>query len=218
MMNVKTTSLKEARNYTERIFNNKKLNLDREIPNFDSNYMNLQQKMTYSLGIPRHAMPVIEPKDMGMFKRKIKQGHIDIFKPHTKTELFPKEFVTKKSGKEYLTLGLKDGQINDDKLIAKVEEISADNLKPIQDQVWLDNIVLSMMKYGIPNEKKSTIKNAPIITSINMFIIDGHHRWGQLMIANPNLKLTSIVVPLDILTLMQMTFSYGKAIGNNPNY
>lgn len=211
-LNVLTTDVKKAIEYVGTKFSIQKKNIYHELPNFEANYEFLQSRMEFALDIPRSAMPVIEPKDMNLFKQKIKSGHIDIFQPHASTALFPHEFTTKR-GSQWLTLGLKDGSIIDDVLKAELIFVPAKDLKPIQKQIWLDVMTEGMLKYGVPKKPLTT----PIIISSEYFIIDGHHRWGQVMLSNPNLGIQCLHVPLDILTLINMARSYGTAIKNEPN-
>ena len=213
-LNVASTPVEVAARYILEKFSRKKIYTS--LPYFKENYLLLQDKMGFSLDINRRQMPVIEPKDMVAFKNKIKSGHIDIFKPFAKTHLWPEEFKGR-GGQGWLTLGLKDGQISDDVLKAELISVPAIDLKPIQKQIWLSEIVRGMLSFGVPTAS-SKILDAPIIISSEYYIIDGHHRWAQVMVSNPDLEMQCLYVPLNILTLMNMTKTYGRAIGNEPNW
>ena len=78
-INCATASLKKARVYSEAEFLKIHKSLNKVIPNFDRNYILLQDRCLNALNIPRSQMPVIEPVDMAKFHRKIKKGHIDDF-------------------------------------------------------------------------------------------------------------------------------------------
>jgi hypothetical protein len=212
--NVITTSAREAEEYTRQHFESRQIDFDRSLPDFYDNYIFLQKKMDFALNIPRSRMPVIEPKDMSLFRKKIQSGHIDIFKPYAKTYLWPAEFK-RKQGHGWLTLGLKDGDPSDDVLEAEMIHVPAEDLKPLQKQIWLDEVVKGMLKFGLPTTEK--MENAPIIISSEKYIIDGHHRWAQAIVTDPSIEMYCLHMPLDIVTLLNLTKTYGSAIGNQPN-
>ena len=54
----------------------------------------------------------------------------------------------------------------------------------------------------------------PLLVFENKYILDGHHRYGQVMLSNPKLKMRALRMPLDIHTLIKISRSYGNAIGN----
>ena len=74
-----------------------------------------------------------------------------------------------------------------------------------------------MIQYGVP-KKGSRVTKTTIIISEGNYILDGHHRYGQVMLADPSLKMSCLYIPMSIGLLLKMTRSYGKAIGNLPNY
>ncbi len=57
---------------------------------------------------------------------------------------------------------------------------------------------------------------ATIIVSRDGYILDGHHRFGQVMLAGPSTKMTSLVIPMGINDLLKMGTTYAAAIGNRP--
>lgn len=214
-LNVASVNLAKARNYAENVFNNADKSLDEVIPNFDKNYMNLQKACNSALDIPRIDMPVIEPKDMKKFTKQLALGRIDIFRPY-KIDNFIKRFpknLDKKQGKGWVTLGMQDGNKKDDVIKGKWTAIPAIKLKPTQSQIWLEKLVDNIIEYGVP-QTGSPITKASVIASQEGYILDGHHRYGQAMLANPPLKLSALYIPLDIKTLLAMGRSYGNAIGN----
>jgi hypothetical protein len=214
-LNVASVNLAKARDYAESEFNNVDKSLDEIIPEFDKNYMNLQKTCKSALDIPRIEMPVIEPTDMKKFTRMLGMGMVDIFRPYAKEKFidrFPKN-LDKNQGKEWIKLGRADGNPKDDILKGKRTKIPAKNLKPTQSQIWLEKLVGNIIEYGVP-QSGSPITKAPVISSQEGYILDGHHRYGQAMIANPTLKLSALWIPLDINTLLAMGRSYGNAIGN----
>ena len=198
------------------------------LPNFDVNYKLLQEKCKKALDIPRIDMPVIEPKNIKIFQKKLEEGHIDIFQPYALHELFkdkesgeydPFPIDLKRDserGKTWLTLGTKDGSIDDeDKIVATIEYVAAKDLIPTQSQIWLNKLINSMAKYGVPDpDRNPFIFTQTIIISKEGYILDGHHRFGQVILTNPSFKMKVLRVPLDINLLLKMGRSYGNAIGN----
>ena len=213
--NVADLSLDKARDYAESEFSNAGKTLNEVIPEFDKNYMKLQTAYKSALDIPRIDMPVIEPTDMKMFTKKLALGHIDIFKPYKIDNFisrFPKA-LNKKNGKQWVKLGVQDGDPTDDVIKGKWTKFPAKNLKPTQSQIWLEKLVGNIIQFGVP-EDGSPLTKASVIASQEGYILDGHHRYGQAMLANPPLKLSALYIPLDIKTLLAMGRSYGNAIGN----
>ena len=213
--NVADLSLDKARDYAESEFSNAGKTLNEVIPKFDKNYMKLQTACKSALDIPRIDMPVIQPTDMKMFTKKLTLGHIDIFKPYKIDNFisrFPKA-LNKKNGKQWVKLGVQDGDPTDDVIKGKWTKFPAKNLKPTQSQIWLEKLVGNIIQFGVP-EDGSPLTKASVIASQEGYILDGHHRYGQAMLANPPLKLSALYIPLDIKTLLAMGRSYGNAIGN----
>ena len=214
-LNVATLNLVKARKYAETQFGIAKQNLDEVIPDFDKNYINLKKSCTSALDVARIDMPVIEPSDMKMFTKKLAAGHVDIFRPYNYdnfVQRFPKD-LNKSSGKNWVTLGMEDGQVKDDVVKGKWTKIPANKLKPTQSQIWLEKLIDNIIEYGVP-QSGSPITKASVIASQEGYILDGHHRYGQAMLANPTLKLSALWIPLDIKILLAMGRSYGNAIGN----
>jgi len=216
-LNISNTPLPIAETYATNSFRNSGKNLDDEIPDFDRNYGLTQDYIqNYSKDIPRDRMPVIEPSDIQEFDHKLEGGYIDIFKPYAMSHpYFPKTFKSDKARKGWVLLGQKDGNPTDDVIEAQILRVPAKDLKPLQSQIWLDKICNNIKKHGKPRVG-SPVVNTTIITSEEGYILDGHHRWGQVMVSNPNLKMKVLRVPLDIDTLLKVGKSYGEAVGNKP--
>ena len=212
--NVANTPLKKAREFATFELKKVSKDLDTEIPDFDKNYLVLQKNTKNSPAIPRVQMPVIEPTDMKRFQKDLAKGHLDIFKPFVrKSEFFPKNLRPNKQGRKFLTLGIKDGDDKDDVVKAELKSISAINLKPTQNQIWLENLMGPITKFGAPKAGSPILKTT-VIVSEDGFILDGHHRYGQVMLINPQLKMSTLFVPLNIKLLLKIGRSYGNAIGN----
>jgi hypothetical protein len=221
-MNVATISIGEATSFAKDAFERAGLRLYDEIPDFDRNLVLLKRKMRHALDIPRIQMPVIEPADLGKFEKDLKAGRVDIFKPYASGKLgggnFPwyPELHGGKAGKEWITLGTKDGDSMDDIVVPRPGMVPVKNLKPLQGEIWFDKLIGSLLKFGIPKAGGFLLTNATIIVSQEGYILDGHHRFGQAMLADPGLKIKALQVPMDIHLLLKVGRSYGSAIGNKP--
>lgn len=89
--------------------------------------------------------------------------------------------------------GVTDGRPNDEKITFTSKKLSAKQLLPTQNEIGQNESLLSILddKYNsldsfFNGEAKF---NSPIVTLNSKFIIDGHHRWSQAYIANPNVKV-----------------------------
>ena len=222
-LNVAKVPLDKARKYTEDILKNKyKKDINEVLPDFDKNYIALQTKCKKAKDVPRIEMPVIEPDDMKKFKERLGKGQIDIFKPIAKDawkelkgvadEQFPKN-LTKSNGKLWVSLGQKDGKNKDDVVKASIKKFSASELFPSQSQIWLEKLINNIGKWGAP-KTGSPVLTTTIIVTLDKYILDGHHRFGQVILADPSLKMESLYVPVKFDLLLKVGASYGDAIGN----
>lgn len=89
--------------------------------------------------------------------------------------------------------GATDGRPNDEKVTFSSKKISAKQLLPTQNEIGQNESLLSILddKYNsLDSFLNGDAKfNAPIVTLNSKFIIDGHHRWSQAFIANPEVKV-----------------------------
>lgn len=207
--NVSTTPLFRARQYADEVFAKAGKSLKEEYPKFDQNYIQLQKAAKQALGVARGDMPVITQHDIKDFQRDLKQGNIDLFKPFTLGKAtFPKDLLTKREdAKNWLTLGQQDGDPNDDVVKTTLGNTPVRSLKPIQNQIWLEKSI----PYMVSSEWKGSFW--AIVVSKDHYIIDGHHRWAQMYMADPSSKLRTLFVPLPIGVLLKLGRSYGNAKG-----
>jgi hypothetical protein len=223
--NVAKLSLDKAVEYTEETWKEKGVKgekdpkIEKVIPNFEDNYLLLQKKLQRAPNIPRVQMPVIEPTDMEAFAKALKAGHIDIFPPFTKGK-FPSVgkswgAMSKEEGEEWLTLGVQDGDPNDDKINASVKKIPSRTLLPTQNEIWLEKLVNGISKFGVPTSSSSITKQT-LICSEEHYILDGHHRFAQVMLADPGIGMETLRIGLDIDQLLEVGRGFGAAIGNTP--
>ena len=211
-LNMMTVSIKEAEAYTNWIFSKNHKDYKKDLPHFDRNLVSIKNKMKkYSLNIPRIAMPVIEPKDMNKFEKDINKGIIDIFAPYIPGKsIFPEHYystVEKKYGTNIKNLH---------KLHPLIKYVPANTLKPLQNQIWLDKVDGYLIQWGVPKGGSPTVTST-IIVSKEKYILDGHHRWAEVMLSKPSLKMKIFYIPINLKQLLELTKVYGEAIGNKPN-
>ena len=191
------------------------IDFDNEYPDFISNYKKLQSQLKKGW-TKRKDMPVINDEDVKLFKERLEKGMLDVVKPFTnKDKPFP-EFLTGKNAKEFFGYGLKDGLVDDDKIKVKKEMVAAKDLKPIQQEVYMDKSFINLVKFGKGASKKFLGTTSMIISKDN-YIIDGHHRLSQSIFIDPGMKLSCVRVDLPIDTLLKISLAYGDAIGNERN-
>lgn len=213
-INVLNTPTVKARTIAEEIFEKNGMVLDDVIPNFDRNYAVLQNLLgKHTLGVSRYDMPVIMSGQIKGFMDALKRGEIDVKNPFAKGTMYTPIDLDKNSGVEWLSLGVKDGNIKDDKIKAALTKRAVGNLKPVQNEIWLDKILNNMIEFGVPT-RSSLITKKTIIVSKEGYITDGHHRYATVLLADPKIKLSVLYVPLDIKTLLKVGRSYGNALGN----
>lgn len=214
-INIAKVPLSKARQYSATVFKEAGKNLDKELPDFDRNYIGLQKACKQAIDVPRIEMPVIEPQNLSIFQSHLSAGQVDIFKPYAKGYLYTPIGLehNKTEAEEWIKLGLKDKNLQDDKIKALLTRKSAYRLFPSQSEIWLEKIIYNIIKHGKPTSN-SSVTEATIISSADGYILDGHHRYGQVMIANPSLGMKTLVVPIDIETLIKVGRSYGNALGN----
>ena len=216
-LNIKDLNVNIAKQHSENEFKKHNKNLNILIPNFNKNYLALQQSINKnSLNIEREKMPVIEPEDIIKFDEDLKNGRIDIFKPYAREYIdkmmqYPEFFKSKRERDFWLQAGLKDNDLFDDIIPVITIKFPAKDLKPLQSQIWLDLITKKLIQHGIPTQTSRLI-NTSIITSKDGYILDGHHRWSQVMLTNPKLEMKVLYMPFTVEDLLLITKSYSIAI------
>jgi len=220
-LNVKTTDVKRALKWAEETYTRFGLDVYEDLPNLERNYHALKKQMKYGT-VQRINMPVIEPPDMGEFVKNIEAGRVDIFAPWAPEHLenlFPWEHAGKPrmpvGDQTWITLGVQDGTQSDDKLpVGSISPMSVKKLKPLQNEIWFDKLIATMLAFGpavtgtFPNTK------GVALASEDNFIIDGHHRYGQIMLTDPSVTMRTLTIPLKREKLLAVARSYGTAIGH----
>ena len=107
-----------------------------------------------------------------------------------------------------LKAGQADGDPNDDKLPYTQTSVKVGGLIPTQNEIDFNKSVLHILddQFGSLSSilnGKANVGN-PIVTYNGKWIIDGHHRWSQVLAANPNAKMDALDIkgnlpPEDVL-------------------
>jgi len=197
-MNVAGVSTPNAFIYSKKKFKDNRTNIHTIIPKFKDNYKLLQQKTKNGLGIKRSEMPVIEPQDIKTFKEELESGKINIFKPNTNLKLIN---LNHNKTKGIKLQSLDETESNG--ITGRIGYVSVSKLKPTQNQIWLEKLIDNFIQYGQIDENSEILDNT-IIISKEGYILDGHHRYGQVMLSNPELKINCLLIPLDIKTLIEV--------------
>jgi hypothetical protein len=228
-LNVATTSLQKAYEWSEKRFQERGLNMKEYIPHFKENYLSLQEECRLAIDIPRVDMPVIDPDELEDFAEKLRGGSLDVFEPFAlgDDELYsPRDLVRDTpEALNFLFLGFKDGKLEDDVVNAKIMLTAVGLMRPTQSQIWLNKIVDNIIDFGTPTtndgvlqgafNKDSLILKKTIAISQEGYILDGHHRYAQIALVNPSLKMMTLYIGLPIRRLIDVARPYGNAIGNN---
>jgi len=169
---------------------------------------------------------VIDPEQLNLFQKSLMAGQLDVNRPYAKgrTELYsPKDlFGDTERAMQYLYLGLQDGIITDDVVEAQMVRNSVGLLRPTQSQIWLEKLIRNIIQFGNPQEdgsgaysQESMIVDKTLAISSDGYILDGHHRYGQVVLVNPGLRVRTLQINLPIRTLLKVATPYGNAIGND---
>jgi hypothetical protein len=91
--------------------------------------------------------------------------------------------------------GLTDGKPSDEIIRFSSKNIPAKELIPTQNEIGVEESMVGILnnKYGNLDSIFNGVAkfNSPIVTLNGKYIIDGHHRWSQAYLANPEVKIPS---------------------------
>lgn len=115
------------------------------------------------------------------------------------------------------------GKLGDIQLKFSDKSLAASRLLPTQNAIGLE----SSLKHGLTNpdnvKKYFTDKiieiNAPIVTFNDSYVIDGHHRWSEILCFNPKAKISTFNYDGDLSPIQMLKASQGAiaaAIGEIP--
>jgi len=224
-LNVATLPVDEAYEWSLKQFEQAGLNMEEYIPHFKENYASLQEECQGALDVPRIEMPVIDPEQLEEFATSLMTGQLDVFEPFAegRKEVYsPKDLYgdTNRAWK-FLFLGLQDGMLQDDVVTARIQRTVVGLMRPTQSQIWLEKLIGNIIQFGEPQEdgsgcysQDSIILRKTIAISQEGFILDGHHRYAQIALVNPALRMRTLYIALPMRRLLDISRPYGNAIGN----
>ena len=104
-----------------------------------------------------------------------------------------------KDGKfrQFLNMGIEDGDMQDDVISVNTAPIPVKDLRPTQSQIGLADS-LGWVSQNKPQQAGTTAAGGvadvggPIITANGKFIVDGHHRWSQVYLLNPDASIPAV--------------------------
>lgn len=89
--------------------------------------------------------------------------------------------------------GFGNGELADVKMSSSPTAIAVTQLLPTQSEIGLDNSLSYPLSQDCSKLFNSPVTIvAPIVTYRKTFVIDGHHRWSQLYMINPDAKINAI--------------------------
>lgn len=180
---------------------------------FKRNFLTLQ-RLAKTGETKRKDMPVLSGGDVSMFADKLTDGLIDVHKPYF--DFTTKGLIINTTNAEvFLTAGKLDGVEDDDKVSAKFEPITANKLKPIQEQIYFDEC-MGFLEHGL-SKAIAIVESKNSVVSNDNYIIDGHHRWGFAMLFAPTMKFRCLSIDLEIEKLVKVALNFGDALGNARN-
>jgi hypothetical protein len=112
--------------------------------------------------------------------------------------------------------GLTDGRPQDEKMSFTSKKLKAEVLIPTQKEIGQNESLVSILndKYNSLDSilEGQTQFNKPIVTLNCKFIIDGHHRWSQAFIANPETlvpvyDMTATITPQQALKAVHIAIA-----------
>lgn len=137
------------------------------------------------------------------------------------------ELLSDEKVEALLRSGLADGTTKDDVLKHSTESsMSVDNLKPTQNEIGFDESIQNILddSYGTLDtflQGDANVGPDPIVTYAGEFVIDGHHRWSKVFVANRdatvpalNIAAKSNFSPVDVLQAVHAAI--GADLGKVP--
>lgn len=170
-------------------------------------------------------IPPEEVKNVSPEAQEIYNQLIDAIKDkdYEDTVGFVDDIVSDPKLKFLLSLGF-GGDFSNTKLKLKKTNIPARRLIPTQSEIGTDET----LKYVVAGNDvdvcfaKSTVIKKPIVTFQGTFVVDGHHRWSQIFVSNPDANIACIDIsgnlsPISMLKAIQCTIgsNLGKLIHKN---
>jgi len=213
----------EALKFINNLIQNKKnvndLDISKLLHNFESKF-NKAQTLASKGYTKRKDMPVIDTDQINLLQQRLENGHLDVVDHINNTiyKAFPKG-LKDTVAEEWLLKGLADDNLEDDIITVTKDIIAVEDLTPIQEQIYFDKSIKTIIKYGIIDtiEFLTNVNESIIIISEDGYILDGHHRWLSAMLIDPKLAINVVKIDIDKESLVNLLNAYSLAIGNKHN-
>lgn len=95
----------------------------------------------------------------------------------------------------------------------RVGFVSARKLKPSQKNLYLDNSLGKIKKFGVADQINYLKTKGLLVISSDGYILDGHHRWLIAMLINPNMRIKVFQVGLSFSEVYSGLKRYSEWMG-----
>jgi len=105
--------------------------------------------------------------------------------------------------KAVLNMGRRDKNLNDEIVKYSTPQLSVKDLIPTQSQIGLADSI-GFIAFKDPNGAKNSLSGSAnfgggaILTCDNKYILDGHHRWSQVFMINPDATIPCVNINLGV--------------------
>ena len=95
---------------------------------------------------------------------------------------------------DILAYGFGEGELADVSMSSSAVSIPVSQLKPSQNEIGLSNSLAYALKSDCSYcfDDPFIVKNTPIVTYNDEYVIDGHHRWSQAYMINPDATISAV--------------------------
>ncbi|HRW22293.1 MAG TPA: hypothetical protein P5509_09980, partial [Bacteroidales bacterium] len=130
-----------------------------------------------------------------------------------------KDEAAKEKVRALIKSGREDGFPDDEKIKFSKGVVLARNLQPTQRQLLIEASVkwaiIGANEVGLSellNGKPVEVNGKAIITLNGKYVIDGHHRWAEAYIMNPNARIVNYdmqinIPPIEALKIIQLSIA-----------
>ncbi len=95
------------------------------------------------------------------------------------------------------------------------KKISAKRLKPVQNEIYIDKAINSILQHGLSKSRRYLQYLSTITISADNCIIDGHHRWLTAMLINPSMRVNVFQVDKDFTDVYRLMVAYTNILNNS---
>tara|TARA_R100000655_G_scaffold21217_4_gene43569 strand:- start:6737 stop:25636 length:18900 start_codon:yes stop_codon:yes gene_type:complete len=99
----------------------------------------------------------------------------------------------------------------------KQEQIPAASLKPYQTELFFPKTVWFALQYfnNLELATEDLVKRPFSLISSDNYIIDGNHRWGQIMLISPKSSIEGTRINLPVAKLLPLARKFSELVGND---